>query len=75
MEKKTMEKNVYCMPSPMLDEVESKSLEELVDRYNKLLEPGVLNRAGKVVLKMVPEGLKKIGKDAINSISCSGSLF
>ena len=31
MEKKTMEKNVYCMPSPMLDEVESKSLEELVD--------------------------------------------
>lgn len=67
------EKAKYTIPKPIVNSKEQKKLERLTERYNKLLEPNPVAKAGKkasdVVGKVVPEVVKEKGKNVKQAIT------
>lgn len=55
------EKNIL-LPSPIIDSKEDESLKTLTDRYEKLIKPGALAKAGKKVVNIIPKPIKNVGK-------------
>ena len=61
--------NDIVLPSPIIDAKEKASIKALTDRYEKLVKPGVLAKAGKKAVGIIPETVKKIGKSAKEAIT------
>ena len=56
-----MEKMRYVIPEPIIDKKEETSLEMLTSRYEKLIKPGLLVKAGDKINAVIPEPVKKFG--------------
>lgn len=59
----------YVLPSPMINKKESESLITLTEKYKKMTAPTKLSKAGKKVVEIIPEPIKKAGKTAKESIT------
>ncbi|MBR5677407.1 MAG: EcsC family protein [Paludibacteraceae bacterium] len=59
----------YNTPNPLLNKKELASLEDLTERYNKLLEPGIISKTGSRVAKLIPQRVRDISKSAQESIT------
>ncbi len=57
------------IPHPIIDDRERRSLTQIQERYEKLCEPTVLGRAGKVVSKAIPKPVKQAAKSVGASIT------
>lgn len=64
-----MNEQVYNMPQPLINKKESNSLVALTERYNKLIEPSVLSKAGTKISGVIPESVKKIGGSVKDTIT------
>lgn len=64
-----MEEKERKLPSPIIDAKEDKSIQMLCERYEKLIEPGGLAKAGKKVSAVIPQTIKDVGKAAKSSIT------
>lgn len=64
-----IEERAYKVPDPIVNKKEATSLVALTDRYNKLIEPGLLSRAGTKIGEVIPEPIKKIGSSVKGTIS------
>ncbi|MDR0499644.1 MAG: EcsC family protein [Coriobacteriales bacterium] len=52
-----------------LDSKELRALDELTERYEKLIKPGLLAIAGKKVSDVIPSNIKQLGIDVSDAIS------
>lgn len=59
----------YTVPCPILDAKEEKSLVQLTERYDRLLEPGKLKKFGTQISSFLPDMIKNIGKNAKAAIT------
>lgn len=59
----------YVAPDPMYDSREMRELSELTERYEKLTEPGILDRAGSAVMGFLPDGVKDLARGAAESLT------
>lgn len=66
----TDEKNIL-LPSPIIDAKEDDSIKKLCERYEKLITPGMLAKAGKKVVEVIPKPIKNVGKKAKDAITVS----
>ncbi len=61
------------IPNPIVDARESKALDGLTKRYNKLIEPSdtskILKKAGSKLLEIIPDSVKSFGGDISSTIS------
>ena len=57
------EKKIYNIPVPVLNKKEQQSLDILVARYNKMIEPSKIAKIGKKAGELVPEKFKTWGKE------------
>ena len=64
----TDEKNIL-LPSPIIDAKEDDSIKKLCERYEKLITPGMLAKAGKKVVEVIPKPIKNVGKKAKDAIT------
>lgn len=58
----------YIIPTPVVNKKEETSLVALTERYNKLVEPSIIAKAGTKIGEVMPEKLKALGhsmKDAV----------
>lgn len=53
----------YVIPSPIVDQKESTSLDELTEKYNKLIAPGPFAKIGKKAKELVPTKVKDFGTE------------
>ena len=53
----------------MYDSREMRELSELTERYEKLTEPGILDRAGSAVMGFLPDGVKDLARGAAESLT------
>ncbi len=61
--------NQYVIPNPLLNKKESESLIALTEKYNKMTTPTKLSKAGKKVVEIIPEPVKKVGRAAKEGIT------
>ncbi len=54
--------NKYIMPRPIINKKEVASLEVLTEKYKKMTEPSKIAKAGKKVVELLPESVKKAAK-------------
>lgn len=59
----------YSVPNPIIDTKEDETIEVLLERYNKLLEPSKLSKAGEKVVGFIPDKIKNVGKNISGSLS------
>lgn len=63
----------YTIPDPVVDAKEEKQLKELSARYDKLIEPGKITKAGKktfqVISKRTPDNIKELLKKSKETIT------
>lgn len=59
----------FKVPDLIVDEQEEKMLNELSDRYEKFIKPGVISKVGKKAGEFVPEKIKEFGRNIGTSIS------
>lgn len=52
-----------AIPSPVLDAKEEKTLDQLTERYEKLVRPGKISQLGKKATKLIPEPVRKMGHE------------
>ena len=64
----TDEKNIL-LPSLIIDAKEDDSIKKLCERYEKLITPGMLAKAGKKVVEVIPKPIKNVGKKAKDAIT------
>lgn len=64
----TDKKNIL-LPSPIIDAKEDDSIKKLCERYEKLVTPGVLAKAGKKAVEVIPKPIKNVGKKAKDAIT------
>lgn len=64
-----MSDKVYELPNPILDKKESSSLNELTNRYKKLIEPSKASKAISKVTSVIPESIKEKGASVANQIT------
>lgn len=62
-------KQRYIVPKPVIDKKEETSLVSLTERYNKLIEPGMISKVGAKVSETIPQSVKKIGCSIKGTIS------
>lgn len=48
----------YIVPHPILNKKENDSLNELSDKYEKLIKPGIIGRAGQKLIDVIPDSVK-----------------
>ena len=59
----------YAIVKTSIDEQELNSLDTLEEKYNKIIEPGMISKATKKVGDLVPENIKKIKNELGNNLS------
>ena len=59
----------YNLPNPIIDVREEASVAELTARYNKMMEPSKLSKAGAKVKDMIPAKVKEVGANIAGSIT------
>lgn len=59
----------YIMPYPIIDSKEEESLRKLTDRYERLVKPNVLVKAGSKVAEVIPEPVKQVGQNIKEGIT------
>ena len=59
----------YAIVKTSIDEQELNSLDTLEEKYNKIIEPGMISKATKKVGDLVPENIKKIKNKLGNNLS------
>ena len=64
-----MEEKQYSLPSPIVNKKESDALVALTEKYEKMTTPGKLSKAGKKVVEIIPEPVKKVAKTAKDGIT------
>lgn len=64
----TEEKNIL-LPLPIIDSKEDASIKIVMDRYEKLVKPGVLAKSGKKVAEIIPKPIKNVGKVVKDAIT------
>lgn len=57
------------LPSPIIDAKEDNSMKVLCERYEKLIEPGLLAKAGNKIGTVIPQSIKKAGKIAKDAVT------
>lgn len=57
------------IPVPVVNQKENEALEILTDRYNKLIEPGIIAKLGTKAEELIPQKLKIWGRDIGLNIS------
>lgn len=65
----TMDNKVVIVPNPVIDIEEIKMIDDLKKRYDKLMEPNVIIKAGTKALEYVPDKVKNVGKNTGKAIS------
>ena len=67
-----MNKKTYVIPNPIIDSKEEKALEELTERYKKLIEPGKVAKAGKkakqAISQKIPNSVKALADNAKQAV-------
>lgn len=63
------EENNILLPSPIIDAKEDDSIKKLCERYEKLVTPGMLAKAGKKAVEVIPKPIKNVGKKAKDAIT------
>ena len=66
---KVVIERTITLPVPIIDAKEDYSMKQLTERYEDLLKPSVLAKAGNKVTSIIPEGVKQTGAAAKNSIT------
>lgn len=64
-----MSKTTYNVPSPVVDDKENEALIKLTERYEKLLQPGPVRKAGTKALGKIPDSVKDIAKKAKDGLT------
>lgn len=64
-----IEEKKIKLPSPIIDAKEEDSIKKLCERYEKLVEPGALSKAGKKIIEIIPQPIKNVGNIAKNVIT------
>ena len=59
----------YVLPNPIIDAKEEASIAELTLRYNKMIQPSKLSKAGEKVKSIVPTKVKEFGANIAGSIT------
>lgn len=57
-----MEEKQYVLPKPIVNKREEETLVTLTDKYEKLISPNIVAKAGKKVADKVPDTIKLAGK-------------
>ena len=53
---------------PIIDAKEASSLKKLTERYDKLVQPGVISKIGNKAASLIPQPVKQAGKVAKNAV-------
>lgn len=64
-----MENKGILLPSPIIDAKEDKSLQQLTERYDKLIQPGEISKLENNAAALIPQRVKQVGKAATNAIT------
>lgn len=64
-----MENKGILLPSPIIDAKEDRSLKQLTERYDKLMQPGKISKLGDKAAALVPQRINEVGKAAKDAIS------
>lgn len=59
----------YILPKPIINAKEENFLDELTSRYEKLLEPSMVAKAGEKISDVIPNRVKEAGKFAKDIIT------
>lgn len=59
----------FQVPVPVINQKENEALDILTDRYNKLIEPGIVGKLGTKAESLIPQNLKIWGCDIASNIS------
>ena len=61
--------NKYKIPVPIVDKKESDALEQLTEKYNKLIEPSAVNKIAQKAGELIPDNVKRAGAALSDSIT------
>lgn len=64
-----MENKGILLPSPIIDAKEDRSLKQLTERYDKLMQPGKMSKLEDKAAALIPQRVKQVGEAATNEIS------
>lgn len=64
-----MENRTYITPSPVLNKKEVASLTVLTERYEKLIKPGMIAKAGNKIGEIIPDKVKQFGNSIKDSVT------
>ena len=53
----------YDLPTPIIDGKEAEALDVLTKKYLQLMEPSKIAKIGTKASQLIPEKMKKMGKD------------
>ena len=59
----------YDLPTPIIDGKEAEALDVLTKKYLQLIEPSKIAKIGTKASQLIPEKMKKMGKDIGLTIS------
>jgi len=59
----------YDLPTPIIDGKEAEALDVLTKKYLQLMEPSKIAKIGTKASQLIPEKMKKMGKDIGLTIS------
>ncbi|WP_051915804.1 hypothetical protein [Bifidobacterium pullorum] len=59
----------YVVPDPIVDAKERRSLKSLTERYERMTEPGLVQKAGSQVMNLIPDPIKQFGQSAGQAIT------
>lgn len=57
-----------ALPSPILNEKETRLIDQLTERHKKMTSPGLVQKAGSKAIEAIPEPLKALGEEAKKAI-------
>ena len=66
--KNLMSDERYVVPNPIVNAKENRSLKSLAERYQKMIEPGLMQKAGSQVLNLIPAPIKQFGESASQAV-------
>lgn len=64
-----MQEKYYTVPQPIIDPKEEKLMEQLEERYKRLLKPGVGTKIADKAKEIVPEKVKALVNDSVDDIA------
>lgn len=57
-----MENKSILLPSPIIDAKEDRSLKQLTERYDKLIQPGKISKLEDNAAALIPQRVREVGK-------------